>query len=300
MSDSANRSDQTQTFWYQLSLRIPAAELTHAESVLNALGALAVTVQDAGDQPLYEPAPGTQPSWDSNVVIGLFSAAQPMQTLLEQCHTELATATDFAVQRLDDQCWEQAWLDDFKPMQFGERLWIYPSHITPDPAAEIVLRLNPGLAFGSGTHATTALCLEWLQQQQLDGKTVLDYGCGSGVLGIAALKLGAKQVLATDIDPQALTATQWNAESNAVQQNIDILPSDELPNAQFDIVIANILSNTLIELAPRLSARLHPNGSLALSGILSAQAAAVRAAYRQHNIVFATQNKRSDWLLLAT
>lgn len=275
-------------------------------SAFEDLGAVAVTLLDAADQPIYEPKPGETPLWrqltmqalfpgdadESGIVFGL-SALQPGLDMRR-----------LQVQRIADQDWERAWMDDFQPMRFGQRLWIVPSaHPVPDDAHAddaVRLRLDPGLAFGTGTHATTALCLEWLDGQPLAGKRVLDFGCGSGVLAIAAALLGAAPVVATDNDPQALTATADNAAANAVQDALHIVASDDWTAAgDNDVVVANILANTLVELAPQLVAALAPGGHLALSGILPEQADAVADAYAALGVDL-QRRERDGWVLLAT
>jgi ribosomal protein L11 methyltransferase len=275
-------------------------------SAFEDLGAVAVTLLDAADQPIYEPGPGETPLWrnltmqalfpgdsdEAGIVFGL-SALQPGLDM-RRVH----------VQRIEDQDWERAWMDDFKPMRFGARLWIVPTtHELPDEASgagAAVIRLDPGLAFGTGTHATTALCLEWLDGQTLDGQRVLDFGCGSGVLAIAAAHLGAARVVATDNDPQALTATADNATANAVQGTVDIVPSESWsPAGDNEVVVANILANTLIELAPRLVAAMAPGGRIALSGILPEQADQVTAAYAALGVALERRD-RDGWVLLAT
>jgi ribosomal protein L11 methyltransferase len=188
----------------------------------------------------------------------------------------------YQVELLEDQNWERAWLEHFKPMRFGQRLWICPStEIPPDPTAVNII-LDPGLAFGTGTHPTTALCLEWLDQNNIQNKTVIDYGCGSGILAIAALKLGAKEVWAIDYDPQALEATQENARRNDIDQNkLHVIFPEKVPTVKIDILLANILANPLIELAPRFAELIKPHGHLVLSGILENQITAITEAYQE-------------------
>lgn len=273
-------------------------------SAFEDLGAVAVTLLDARDQSLYEPAPGEMPLWrritmqalfpgdcdEEGVVFGL-SALQPGLDMRR-----------LTIERIEDRDWERAWMDDFKPMHFGERLWIVPSsHDVPEEASSedsVVLRLDPGLAFGTGTHATTALCLNWLDEQRLAGARVLDFGCGSGVLAIAAARLGAATAIAVDNDPQALAATTANAELNDVVECIAPLHADDWsPAGDCAVVIANILANTLIELAPRLMAALAPGGSIALSGILPDQADAVASAYAAQGIDL-QRREHDGWMLM--
>jgi ribosomal protein L11 methyltransferase len=198
---------------------------------------------------------------------------------------------------LEDQVWERVWLEHFHPMQFGRRLWICPAGQRPAAQNAVIVELDPGLAFGTGTHPTTALCLEWLEGSDLAGNNLIDYGCGSGILAIAALRLGAANAIAVDHDPQALEATRDNAIKNGVHERLTVhLPADA-PRQPSDLLVANILAGPLIELAPRLCGLLKPGGRFALSGILADQGAAVAAAYAP----FATlgpRHQRDDWILL--
>ncbi|HEY3487398.1 MAG TPA: 50S ribosomal protein L11 methyltransferase, partial [Gammaproteobacteria bacterium] len=207
-------------------------------------------------------------------------------------------AADFALRRVENQDWERVWMEDYRPMHFGRRLSVYPAHIPPADSSRINIILDPGLAFGTGTHPTTALCLRWLDACELEGKTCIDYGCGSGILAVAALKLGASRVYAADIDTQALTATRQNAERNRVISGLLIHTPDQIGAVQADVLLANILSNTIIQLAAVLTALLKPGGSLVLSGILATQAAAVRAAFIPA-FDFGLEETVDGWVLLA-
>jgi ribosomal protein L11 methyltransferase len=270
------------------------------ERALVEYGALSVTLSDGGDEPLLEPAPGETPLWTDTRITALFDAGIDLDALPD--HLTGALNTDqlpaYGTETLADRPWEREWLKDFGPMQFGKRLWIVPGD-QPDPAGDaITVRLDPGLAFGTGTHATTALCLEWLDGLELGGKRVFDFGCGSGILGIAALKLGADSVDAIDIDLQAITATRQNAERNGVADRMaasSLLPSDD---AGYDVVIANILAGTLIEQASLIVAAMADGGRVALSGILNAQADAVMAAFGDH-VAFAPAATRDGWVMLS-
>jgi ribosomal protein L11 methyltransferase len=286
-------------FWHRLTFRISESQLSQAEDVLYALGAVTVSLQDAGDQPLLEPAPGELPTWDQIVVSVLFEQQQNPETLLTEIQQQLQnTTTDgFTFDRLENRHWERAWLDDFKPMSFGDRLWIYPSHITLPQDNSVQIILDPGLAFGTGTHPTTALCLQWLDQHEIQNKTVIDYGCGSGVLAIAALKLGATGALGIDRDPQALIASRWNAEQNGVAENLQLFDTTNPPVFEADIVLANILGAILIELRETLSSLVKPGGRLVMSGILENQAAEVQAAYSS-SFEFREIRQWEDWVLL--
>ncbi|UUC49726.1 50S ribosomal protein L11 methyltransferase [Pseudomonas citronellolis] len=267
--------------WVQVRLAITPEQAPTYEDALLEVGAVSVTFMDAEDQPIFEPDLGTTPLWTHTHLLALFEGGTDEAALL--AHLQLLTGGELPqhqVEVVEDQDWERSWMDNFKPMRFGRRLWIVPSwHEAPEPEA-VNLLLDPGLAFGTGTHPTTALCLEWLDGQELAGDTVLDFGCGSGILAIAALLLGAKQALGTDIDPQALEASRDNATRNGIDPALFpvYLPAD-LPAGQADVVVANILAGPLVSLAGQLTSLVKPGGRLALSGILAEQAEEVRAAY---------------------
>lgn len=264
-----------------LQLHIDGHTAAMAESALEAIQALAVTLGDAADQPILEPPPGETPLWDHVRVTGLFPAGADPLSLLAQLQQQGVDPSRVTVERLTGRVWEREWLREFRPMRFGHRLWISPFELrdqTPPDAA--VVALDPGLAFGTGTHPTTRLCLEWLDAADLAGARVLDFGCGSGVLALAAATLGAEAVIATDIDPQALAATRANARANGLEHRIHCRQLAELAdNEAFDLVLANILAGTLVDLAGELCARVAPGGQLVLSGILAEQADQVRQAY---------------------
>ena len=266
--------------WLQLHLATTEAHADAFQSALEDMGACAVTLTDGADQPVFEPPPGARPLWQNIVVSALFDADRDPALILAALQQQGLDAQAHHHETLDDQVWERAWMDDFAPMRFGERLWIVPSWSeSPDPQA-VNLKLDPGLAFGTGTHETTALCLEWLDRADLQGKTVLDFGCGSGVLAIAALLLGAGNATGTDIDPQALTASEDNARNNGVADGLSLYLPENLPaEYRCDVLVANILAGPLVELADQLAGYCHPGGTLALSGILAEQAESVRAAY---------------------
>jgi len=268
--------------WQQLSLEAGDLNAEELSVFFESRGALSVTSVDAADQPLFEPDPGTTPLWSSTRVTALFDAETELGPLKKQ----LAEACGEAVldrlveETLEDRDWERAWLDQFHPMQFGEHLWICPDGQRPPPAeGQVLIDLDPGLAFGTGTHPTTALCLAWLDRHPPSGQQVLDFGCGSGILAIAALKLGAAAAQGVDIDPQALLASHGNAARNGVDAQLATCLPDDLPAGTFDLVLANILANPLIELASHLSTLVRPGGMLVLSGILAGQAVDVQNAY---------------------
>lgn len=273
--------------WLQLRIELDGRDPAPVEDALHAAGAFAVTLDDARDDPIYEPPLGELPLWPSTRLTGLFSGdADPAilgATLENALGPDPLPVHEFTA--LDDRTWEREWLKDFKPMQFGERLWVIPGeHEPPDPDA-INLKLDPGLAFGTGTHATTALCLAWLDGLDLKGKRVIDYGCGSGILAVAAALLGAAEVLAVDIDPQALIATRENAERNSVAHLIaarsaaPTMQSQEDVPFQADVLVANILAAPLVALAPTFEALTAPWARVSVSGLLERQADEVRAAF---------------------
>ncbi len=270
--------------WLELKVDCTPEEVERLSDALSEAGAAAVTWQDAADQPLFEPPPGETPLWACTRVVALFEDDADIETAVADVGRILGEPLrDWRVDPLEDRDWTRAWMDGFQPMRFGERLWICPSwHNPPEPEAVNIL-LDPGLAFGTGTHPTTALCLEWLDAQArtgtLAGASVLDYGCGSGVLAIAAALLGAEQVFAVDNDPQALLATRANAAANGVESRIEVAAPEALPARQFDVLVANILAGPLIELAARFAELARPGAPFALSGILNSQAEAVSAAY---------------------
>ncbi len=255
------------------------------EDALLATGAVAVTMDDAGDDPIYEPGPGELPLWPTTRITGLYPGTTDADVLraalLNAVAPDAFPPHEFLM--LDDRTWEREWMKDFRPMQFGQRLWVIPGEYTPPDTAAVNLLLDPGLAFGTGTHATTALCLEWLDAaMDLKDARVVDYGCGSGILAVAAALLGAREVLAVDNDPQALVATRANAERNGVADRIrTCLPADAPETWQADLLVANILAAPLILLATRFDALMRPGARLAVSGLIARQVDEVRAAYTQ-------------------
>ncbi len=285
--------------WLQLALAAVEHTSEHLEDALLAAGAIAVTLQDAGSQPVLEPAPGETPLWSHTRVTGLFDAQTDIQAVKQTLSLALGPTVlaEYRTQSLEDRDWVRAWMEDFHPMRFGQRLWVCPRHQSPPDPEAINLWLDPGLAFGSGTHPTTALCLHWLDQAALAAKTVLDYGCGSGILAIAAAKLGASQLWAVDIDPQALQATDSNAANNKVQSQIQAMAPESLPTLQVDLLLANILASILMGLAPYFATLVAPKGQLVLSGILDHQAAAVEAVFAPW-FDFGPPRQQEDWILL--
>ncbi len=282
--------------WQQVAVRLPGTQAEAGQTLLEEAGSLSVTWLDARNQPLLEPAPGEQPVWDEVVLKGLFDAEADLNQL-QQALEELPGACWLGVETLADQAWERAWMDRFQPMRFGQRLWILPSSQPVPKDAEVVLHLDPGLAFGTGTHATTALCLQWLDAHPPSGLRVLDYGCGSGVLGLAALLLGAAHCTGVDIDPQALEASEENARRNGLHARLDLCLPEDLPAGRYPLVLANILAGPLCEMAATLAARVENGGRLVLSGILAEQADRVRKAYAPH-LDFEQLARQDDWVRL--
>jgi ribosomal protein L11 methyltransferase len=288
--------------WLELSLVVAADRQSDIEAALDDLGALAVTLLDAEDHPIFEPAPGETPLWPHIAMSALFDEGSDRAGLV---HVLTELVPDIAPERIgfrivEDQDWTRVWMDQFRPMRFGRRLWIYPSTIEPpgDDADAIVVRLDPGLAFGTGTHPTTALCLEWLDGLDLAGKTVIDYGCGSGVLAIAALKLGAARVVGVDNDPQALAASRDNAERNGIVAGLELVTPEEFSAQRADVLVANILAGPLHELAPHFAASLVGAGAIALSGILNGQQHELGERYAEWIDAIAFE-LRDDWVRIS-
>jgi ribosomal protein L11 methyltransferase len=269
------------TTWYVARLVLDPDQVEAAEDALFETGAQAVTLLDAEDHPVHEPGPGERLLWPQVLAEALFDVHPDAVNLASHLsrHGVLIDAAALQIATLADRDWVRAWMDAYAPMQFGQGLWICPSHVDPDPSWPRVIRLDPGLAFGSGTHPTTALCLEWLDGQDLSGSTVVDYGCGSGILAIAAALQGAEKIIGVDHDPQALEATRDNARRNGVEERVQVMLPEDFEPREVDLMLANILAGPLIELAPRLSACLRPRAQLVLSGVLESQTDAVAAAY---------------------
>lgn len=289
----------------QLIFPVNEHDVQRIEDALLEMGALSVTLTDAAkntaqEKPILEPGVGETPLWGSTTLTALFGRNDDVVGIMMQLTTslELAGTPDYRVDTVADQDWTRAWLKDFKPLQFGKRLWIVPSAFEPPEPDAVNILLDPGLAFGTGTHPTTALCLEWLEKQTLTGKTVLDFGCGSGVLAIAALKLGTVAALGVDNDPQALTASRDNAIRNDVSDRLELVLPEAIPNATFPVLVANILANPLIELAPQLAKLTIRGGYIALSGILAEQGALVEKAYAPYFYLNPVQEKEG-WLLIS-
>ncbi|MEZ8105790.1 50S ribosomal protein L11 methyltransferase [Vibrio cortegadensis] len=270
--------------WIQIKLNATNANAEQiGDMLMEETGALSVTFLDAHDTPVFEPLPGETRLWGDTDIVALYDAEANTGFIITQIKSSGMLEAGFAykVEQLEDKDWEREWMENFHPMKFGERLWICPSwREVPEPDA-INVMLDPGLAFGTGTHPTTSLCLEWLEGLDLKGKTVLDFGCGSGILAIAAIKLGAEKVVGIDIDPQALTASKDNAQRNGVADQLELfLPQDQPENFTADVVVANILAGPLRELSGIIKGLIKPNGQLAMSGVLDTQAEDVANYYR--------------------
>jgi ribosomal protein L11 methyltransferase len=285
--------------YHQLVLDVRGTEVAAAEDACAALGAMALSLADGGNEPLLEPAPGATPLWRDIELRALFAAdANPGVLAATLAATLGLPAESIRVESVADRPWEREWLKDFHPMRFGRRLWVCPAGQLPDRPGAIVLELDPGLAFGTGNHATTALCLEWLDGCAIDGLDVLDYGCGSGILALAALKLGARRATCVDIDPQARRATRENASKNALFDRIAVHDAASRIAGPYDLVLANILSQPLIELASRLAALCRRGGTIVLAGMLARDARDVAEAYRPWFDIGAAA-EREGWTLLA-
>jgi ribosomal protein L11 methyltransferase len=266
---------------YEIELPLGGFDTDAVEAALLDIGAVSITFVDSGDEPVLEPKPGEIRLWSDTLVRALFDAASDALSNIQRLGALLGPeiAATARLRRVEDRDWERVWLTDWHSMRFGKRLWVCPTEATaPEDPDAVIVRLDPGLAFGTGTHPTTALCLQILDSLPLSGRRLIDYGCGSGILGIAALKLGAAHVVAVDLDPQALLATRENAQRNGVSAHIEVqgVPATLQPT---HCVVANILAGPLIELAPLLTQACAPGGDLLLSGLLKTQAYAVKAAY---------------------
>lgn len=286
--------------WLQITVDSDAAQISTVENIFTLFDALAITYSDGGQQPIFEPMPGETKLWNVNRVTALFAATSDVEQLCATISSYLPNNIAITLQHqlLADQVWERAWLQNFTAKRFGQRLWICPEQQLPTASNAVVVKLDPGLAFGTGSHPTTALCLEWLDQADIYNKTVLDYGCGSGILAICAAILGAKTVTAVDHDPQALEATHDNAIKNHVVNKLRLYAPNECPMQEYDIVLANILAVTLIQLAPQLSKLTSATGHLILSGVLKSQSLQVISVYKQYFDII-SQHNDDEWVMLS-
>ena len=273
--------------WIEVSISVTRQDAAAAERALEQLSALAVTLEDDEDNPVLEPGPGETPLWPSVQVRGLFESGVDRGRVMVALQTVPGAERpgNLRWREVGDQDWERAWMDRFEPMRFGQNLWIVPSGMSipetcnPNEPGHTEIKLDPGLAFGTGTHPTTALCLEWLDSQVLDNAWVVDYGCGSGILAIAAALKGADRVAAVDNDQQALEATAINTEHNGVAERVSVCLPDEFEVRGADVLLANILAGPLIELAPEITECVKSGGKIVLSGLLAEQVDRVVLAY---------------------
>lgn len=289
--------------WIQIRIHAHRDQAEAAEDALMECGSLSVTLEDDADQPILEPELGTTPIWDNTQVIGLFEANLDVEKLDAELNAvfKLKTKHDLPTHKieiLEDKDWVRAWMDDYHPMQFGERLWVCPSWREPPEKDAVNLMLDPGLAFGTGTHPTTSLCLKFLDREVKGEELVVDFGCGSGILGIAALLLGAKRMVGTDIDPQALLATEDNAGRNKIARDVyEVYLPENTPAVEADITVANILAGPLEQLAPTIAGLTRSGGKLALSGLLKEQAETISRCYSEW-FTMQAPDVEGDWVVL--
>jgi ribosomal protein L11 methyltransferase len=285
--------------WQQFSIITDEDTAPKIAAYLEKQGAVSVTYMDAEDEPVYEPAIGETKIWTNTQVVALYELNIDIERVKALVLKKFRNyeLRDCCIETVEDQEWERAWMEYYHPMKFADRLWVCPTDQEYYEEGTVCLTLDPGLAFGTGTHPTTALCLEWLASHDLSNKIVIDYGCGSGILAVAAVLLGAKVAHAVDIDPQAITATESNALKNGVADKITCYLPEQFAPMQADVVLANILAKPLIEMSAAISALVVSGGALVLSGILAEQADSVIAAY-QANINFNTPVQQEDWIRL--
>ena len=267
--------------YHQIEFNIAKDDLAETEKILESYQPISISMQGFGEEKIYEPLPGEMPIWEKIRVKAMYQNIKNLSDLENEIinKTNIKTLNNKVIRAIGEKDWQEEWVQSSKPMRFGEKLWIYPDHLIDNLEGKVCVNLNPGLAFGTGSHPTTRLCLEWLEKSNLDQKSVLDYGCGSGILGISAIKLGAKSVTAIDLDPQAVIASKNNAEKNHVQQEIKITDNNKKIEKNFNIIVANILAKPLIELAPYFYKKLNQDGVICLSGILEGQINIIKDAY---------------------
>ena len=270
--------------YHQIEFNIAKDDLTETEKILESYQPLSISIQGFGEEKIYEPLPGEMPIWEKIRVKAMYQNIKNLSELENEIinKTNIKILNNKVIKAIGKKDWQEEWVQSSKPMRFGEKLWIYPDHLIDNLEGKVCVNLNPGLAFGTGSHPTTRLCLEWLEKSNLDQKSVLDYGCGSGILGISAIKLGAKSVTAIDLDPQAVIASKNNAEKNHVQQEIEITDNNKTIEKNFNIIVANILAKPLIELAPYFYKKLNQDGVICLSGILEGQINIIKDAYLKY------------------
>ena len=270
--------------YHQIEFNIAKDDLTETEKIIESYQPLSISIQGFGEEKIYEPLPGEMPIWEKIRVKAMYQNIKNLNELESEIinRTNIKILNNKVIKAIGEKDWQEEWVQSSKPMRFGEKLWIYPDHLIDNLEGKVCVNLNPGLAFGTGSHPTTRLCLEWLEKSNLDQKSVLDYGCGSGILGISAIKLGAKSVTAIDLDPQAVIASKNNAEKNHVQQEIEITDNNKTIEKNFNIIVANILAKPLIELAPYFYKKLNQDGVICLSGILEGQINIIKDAYLKY------------------
>lgn len=288
--------------WLQIHITVEQSQVEFTETLLESLGAVSVTLDDAENQDLLEPLPGETPLWNNVIVTGIYAQeddeeidVQALMTFIELQMPHAPIKYEF----MEDQAWERTWMDAYEPIKISEKFWIVPEWMEPPEADAVNLKLDPGLAFGTGNHASTFLCLQWLGKTDLKDKIVIDYGCGSGILAVAALLLGAKKVYATDIDPQAVLATQQNAELNGVLDQLYVGLPDEfnetLQSQKADVFVANILAGPLMTLAPQFATLVQPEGEFALAGVIEEQVEEVSAVYADFFDVLEVAKRDEYW-----
>ena len=288
--------------WLQIHITVEQAQVDFTETLLSSLGAVSVTLDDAENQDLLEPLPGETPLWNKVIVTGIYAQEDDEQIDVEALETFIRTQMPEAPMRsefLEDQAWERTWMDAYEPIQIAEKYWIVPEWMEAPEADAVNIKLDPGLAFGTGNHASTFLCLQWLGKVDVKDKIVIDYGCGSGILGVAALLLGARKVYATDIDPQAVLATKQNAQLNGVLDQLYVgLPEEfnkVLADQKADVFVANILAGPLMALAAEFSTLIKSEGKFALAGIIEEQVTDVSNVYSEFFDIMEVEKRDENW-----
>jgi len=286
--------------WQQLKIQLHSENASYFEQILFDSDAISISYLDAEDQPVFQEEPGSTPLWDNTFLLCLFNTKTDLGSLLNKlrCNTKVLNNKSLNIELIEDQDWERSWMKDFEPIQFGEKLWICPSWLSPPEPNAVNIKLDPGLAFGTGNHATTSLCLRWLDQADVRGSEVIDYGCGSGVLSIASALLGAVKVHSVDNDPQAISATIDNSRRNKVPGDVltTYLP-EAVPPVHADILIANILERPLIDLSEKFAELVKKGGYIALSGLLEEQIPSLLSCYDRWFDMEAPQVEQG-WVLL--
>ena len=286
--------------WQQLKIQLHSEDTSYFEQILFDSDAISISYLDAEDQPVFQEEPGSTPLWDNTFLLCLFNTKTDLGSLLNKlrCNTKVLNNKSLNIELIEDQDWERSWMKGFEPIQFGEKLWICPSWLSPPEPNAVNIKLDPGLAFGTGNHATTSLCLRWLDQADVRGSEVIDYGCGSGVLSIASALLGAVKVHSVDNDPQAISATIDNSRRNKVPGDVltTYLP-EAVPPVHADILIANILERPLIDLSEKFAELVKKGGYITLSGLLEEQIPSLLSCYDRWFDMEAPQVEQG-WVLL--